>query len=108
MAAPKTRVVVDRTALRDALLGAEADPIRVLTGGPDELRVDDTALPAIRLGPAIRLAVDPATLAPALDAGVGPDVLLDIAAPDAPILVRSADQGSFTTLVMPVPLPAAD
>lgn len=39
---------------------------------------------------------------PALEAGVGPDVLLEIAAPDRPVLVRSADQGSFTTLVMPV------
>jgi DNA polymerase III sliding clamp (beta) subunit (PCNA family) len=31
-------------------------------------------------------------------------VLLEIAAPDRPVVVRSADQGTFTTLVMPTRL----
>jgi DNA polymerase III sliding clamp (beta) subunit (PCNA family) len=47
----------------------------------------------------------------ALDAGVGPDVLLEVSSPTRPVVVRSADQGSFTTLVMPVqdaPGPAPD
>ncbi|MGW0916640.1 hypothetical protein ACWD1Z_33680, partial [Streptomyces sp. NPDC002784] len=47
---------------------------------------------------------DQALLAPALEASVGPDVLLEISAADRPVVVRSADQGSFTTLVMPVAL----
>ncbi|MFI6986285.1 MerR family transcriptional regulator [Embleya sp. NPDC050154] len=149
LATPQTRVVVDRAALREALLGEgrglgrgrdedeNHDPgedhdhgedrdqgrkedqgrdpspspspsrVRVLTTTLDGIRVDAGALPAICAGPATRLAFDPGTLVPALDAGVGPDVLLDIAAPDLPVLVRSADQGSFTTLVMPVALPKA-
>ncbi|MGW2260680.1 DNA polymerase III subunit beta family protein [Streptomyces sp. NPDC001780] len=60
-------------------------------------------LPAVCLGaPALRIHFDPSVLAPALDAGVGPDVLLEIASAVEPVVVRSADQGSFTTLVMPV------
>ncbi|WP_251050271.1 hypothetical protein [Streptomyces sp. ISL-86] len=50
------------------------------------------------------IGFDPAVLAPALEASVGPDVLLEISAADRPVVVRSADQGSFTTLVMPVAL----
>ena len=41
------------------------------------------------------------TLARALGAGIGPDVMLDITAPDQPVVVRSATDGDFTTLVMP-------
>lgn len=147
LAAPRTRVVVDRAALREALLGEGPgrdlglgpgrgrrrderegrdqgedqdqgqdesrgrdpipSPVRVLTTTRDGIRVDAGALSAICAGPATRLAFDPGTLVPALDAGVGPDVLLDIAAPDLPVLIRSADQGSFTTLVMPAALPKA-
>ncbi|MYT18619.1 DNA polymerase sliding clamp subunit (PCNA homolog) [Streptomyces sp. SceaMP-e96] len=75
-----------------------AGPVLEVTGGgrePVRMRV-------VRTGPRLRIAFDPAVLVPALEAGVGPDVLLEIAAPDRPVLVRSADQGSFTTLVMPV------
>ncbi|MER6998612.1 transcriptional regulator, partial [Streptomyces sp. NPDC000410] len=65
-------------------------------------------LPALcRPAPGLRIGFDPAVLAPALDAGVGPDVLLEISGPAEPVLVRSADQGSFTTLVMPVALEEA-
>ncbi|MFI5999475.1 hypothetical protein ACIA98_03515 [Streptomyces sp. NPDC051366] len=55
----------------------------------------------------VRIGFEPAVPAPALEAAVGPDFLLEIfLAPGRPVLVRSADQGSFTTLVMPVALPA--
>ncbi|ETK32924.1 hypothetical protein [Microbispora sp. ATCC PTA-5024] len=40
--------------------------------------------------------------APALTAGVGPDVMLEISRPGLPVVVRSADDSEFTTLVMPV------
>jgi hypothetical protein len=43
-------------------------------------------------------------VAPALEASAGPDVLLEISAAGRPVVVRSADQGSFTTLVMPAAL----
>ncbi|MFI6698206.1 MerR family transcriptional regulator [Streptomyces sp. NPDC050509] len=67
-----------------------------------------TTLRALRIGEApLRIGFDPAVLAPALEASVGPDVLLEISAVTEPVVVRSADQGSFTTLVMPVALTAA-
>jgi DNA-binding transcriptional MerR regulator len=61
-------------------------------------------LDAICSGSAIRLGFDAVLLTAALTASVGPDVLLEIAAPNRPVVVRSADQGTFTTLVMPTRL----
>ncbi|MFE3828475.1 MerR family transcriptional regulator [Streptomyces sp. NPDC059092] len=66
-----------------------------------------TTLRALRIGETpLRIGFDPAVLAAALEASVGPDVLLEISAVTEPVVVRSADQGSFTTLVMPVALAA--
>uniref|UniRef100_A0AAU2K2K5 MerR family transcriptional regulator n=1 Tax=Streptomyces sp. NBC_00049 TaxID=2903617 RepID=A0AAU2K2K5_9ACTN len=105
---PGHRVVVDRAALL-AALEARADVQAVaLELGRDRLRVADTVLPALReSAEPVRIGFDPAVLAPALESGVGPDVLLEISGPTLPVLVRSADQGSFSTLVMPVALPEA-
>lgn len=129
--AGRHRVIVDRTGLRDAVTGrAGAVSLSVGAGhgeavdvgGPVEPdTVEGTArheagqvlevagggresvrMRAVRTGPGLRIAFDPAVLVPALEAGVGPDVLLEITAADRPVVVRSADQGSFTTLVMPV------
>ncbi|MFE3598867.1 MerR family transcriptional regulator [Streptomyces sp. NPDC059142] len=73
--------------------------------GPSE--GGSTTLRALRIGASpLRIGFDPAVLAPALEASVGPDVLLEISDATEPVLVRSADQGSFTTLVMPVALTA--
>ncbi|BDM73445.1 hypothetical protein HEK616_69320 [Streptomyces nigrescens] len=92
---------------RDGLLDvsretAEADPEAVqtleVTGGARQ----PVRLRAVLTGSALRIAFDPAVLVPALEAGVGPDVLMEIVSADRPVVVRSADQGSFTTLVMPV------
>ncbi|MER6988374.1 MerR family transcriptional regulator [Saccharopolyspora hirsuta] len=102
---PQTRLITDRNTLRTALQDAP---------GPVVLRTEDQRLvvtdrdgssvshPAVHTGPPLRIAFDPAVLVPTLEAGVGPDVLLEVSAPDRPVVVRSADQGSFTTLVMPV------
>jgi DNA-binding transcriptional MerR regulator len=105
---PAHRLVTGRAALREAVAAApdggpvvlRADGDRLLVAGPEGR--DGAALPALRGGTPPRLAFDPAVLVPALDASVGPDVLLDIATADGPVVVRSADQGCFTTLVMPV------
>ncbi|MFD8980910.1 MerR family transcriptional regulator [Streptomyces sp. NPDC059564] len=105
---PVHRVVVDRVALLGALDACGERPAVALELGPDRLRVADAELPAV-CGEAtpVRVGFDPAVLAGALEASVGPDVLLEIPATARPALVRSADQGTFTTLVMPVALPAA-
>ncbi|MGK5628210.1 MerR family transcriptional regulator [Streptomyces sp. URMC 123] len=113
------RVITDRGALRAALLGREgtgrvlltADERQLVLDGPPGGRLSGgrprTVLPAIRIGPPLRIAFDPDVLLAALEAAVGPDVLLEVSSPWRPAVVRSADQGSFTTLVMPVHDPAA-
>ncbi|MGW1682665.1 DNA polymerase III subunit beta family protein [Saccharopolyspora sp. NPDC002376] len=98
---PQNRLITDRNALRTALLRSPG-PV-VLRAEDQQLVISDEILqPAVHTGPPRCISFDPAVLVPALEAGVGPDVLLEISAPDQPVVVRSADQGSFTTLVMPV------
>ena len=108
LAPPVTRVVVDRLQLLDHL----ADGIVALDINPESLTVtpcpartdpgtEGTRLAVIGSGEAIRLGFTSSVLAAALSASVGPDVLLEIATVDRPVVVRSADQGTFTTLVMP-------
>ncbi|OKK02310.1 transcriptional regulator [Streptomyces sp. CB03234] len=101
------RIIAGRGELREVLTGRCGSPAvalhteerRLVATAPGTER---TTLRAICTGPALRIAFDPDVLLAALDAGVGPDVLLEISSPTQPVVVRSADQGSFTTLVMPV------
>lgn len=93
------RIITDRLALR-ASLGDGATV--TLDADAGRLRVGATTLPAIQSGPAVRIAFDPTVLGAALEASVGPDIWLGISSPTEPVLARSADQGGFTTLVMPV------
>ncbi|ARZ71996.1 MerR family transcriptional regulator [Streptomyces sp. HU2014] len=113
MAPPAHRVIVGRTALRDAVESFGEAAAVALTWERDEVTVslrDGSAdgagtrtLPVIcQDAPPPRLFFDPAVLVPALETSVGPDVLLEVATVATPVVVRSADQGSFTTLVMPV------
>ncbi|HEY4567837.1 MAG TPA: MerR family transcriptional regulator [Kribbella sp.] len=103
LAPPVCRVVVDRTGLLEALAGHEVVAFDIDPAG--ELRIDDGAtLDAIGSGAAVRVGFTASLLTAALEASVGPDVLLEICAPARPVVVRSADQGTFTTLVMPVRL----
>ncbi len=97
------RVAVDRPALRAALDGREVVAFDI---GSGKLTVDgEQTLEVIGSG-AVRIGFTASLLAAALDTSVGPDVLLEISAQDRPVVVRSADQGTFTTLVMPVRLDA--
>lgn len=104
---PAHRVITDRNAFR-ALLAETTTPGPVtLHTAQGRLRISrsghpgESAHPALCTGPPLRIAFDPEVLLAALDAGVGPDVLLEISSTTGPVVVRSADQGSFTTLVMP-------
>ncbi|KOU30563.1 transcriptional regulator [Streptomyces sp. WM6373] len=111
LAPPEYRVIVDRLALRDAV-NSHGDAARIaLSFAGDAMTIsladhsDAAVLPAVcHEDLPQRIGFDPAVLAPALEASVGPDVLLEISAADRPVVVRSADQGSFTTLVMPTAL----
>ncbi|WP_432745711.1 MerR family DNA-binding transcriptional regulator [Streptomyces sp. JH002] len=96
------RVVADRVALR-AALERDVGPVVVRTAGSEGLTVGGVRVPALVTGPGVRVAFDPVVLAGAVESAVGPDVLLELGEQGCgPVLVRSADQGSFTTLVMPV------
>ncbi|MEV7425320.1 MerR family transcriptional regulator [Streptomyces sp. NPDC091212] len=106
------RVIVDRAALLTAVGALGDTPGVALRLGTDELTValpdgsGATDLPAVRMGERpLRIGFDPAVLVAALETSVGPDILLEIATATEPVVVRSADQGGFTTLVMPVALP---
>ncbi|MET9313612.1 MerR family transcriptional regulator [Kribbella sp. NPDC003505] len=98
---PVCRVVVDRAALLAALAGRHVVTVDL---DQESLRIgDEVKLDAIGSG-AVRVGFTASLLAAALEASVGPDVLLEICEPARPVVVRSADQGTFTTLVMPVRL----
>ncbi|NIK55767.1 MerR family transcriptional regulator [Kribbella shirazensis] len=101
LAPPACRVVVDRVGLLEALAGRDVVALDI---DSESLRIgDDVKLDAIGSG-AVRIGFTASLLAAALEASVGPDVLLEICEPARPVVVRSADQGTFTTLVMPVRL----
>jgi len=106
LADARHRVITDRAALCAAVAERGGDGPVVLRTGDGALTVEGSRpLSALCTGPPLRIAFDAAVLLPALEAGVGPDVLLEVASDSAPVVVRSADQGSFTTLVMPVRTP---
>jgi DNA polymerase-3 subunit beta len=52
--------------------------------------------------PPLTVAFDRGHLLAALDAAQGPDVIVEVAGPLEPALVRSATDGSFTAVVMPI------
>ncbi|MGW6201425.1 DNA polymerase III subunit beta family protein [Kribbella sp. NPDC055110] len=98
---PACRVVVDRVGLLDVLAGRDVVAFDI---DQQSLRIgDEVKLDAIGTG-SVRIGFTASLLAAALEASVGPDVLLEICEPSRPVVVRSADQGTFTTLVMPVRL----
>lgn len=103
---PVCRVVVDRQQLL-ALLTGETVALDIDSGRLRVTAVDSGEslgeLEGIGSG-AVQLGFSSSLLAAALSVSVGPDVLLELCAVDRPVVVRSADQGTFTTLVMPTRL----
>jgi hypothetical protein len=102
--APACRMVVDRLRLLELLTGG----IVALDIKPGRLTVSEDGsedphgepIDVVGFGE-VRIGFTAAVLAAALSVSVGPDVLLEISDPARPVIVRSADQGTFTTLVMP-------
>lgn len=109
-----TRAVVDRLALLELLVESDLPNPVVLDVGDGKLVVSRPdggtthTLGAVCSGASLRLGFAPGVLGAALAASVGPDVLLELAAPDRAAVIRSADQGSFTTLAMPTLLTGVD
>ncbi|MGW4769687.1 DNA polymerase III subunit beta family protein [Nocardia sp. NPDC004278] len=104
LAPVRTRVVVERDVLLAALEDGSAAPI-VLFADESVLSVSRNGperIAATITGPGTELAFSPKILRPALVSAIGPEIMLDIAAADAPVVVRSANDGDLTTLVMPI------
>lgn len=106
-----TRVIVDRQRLLDFVLSTDPESTaRLVIGrdGVDAFRGQaplPVRLPAVCVGESMTVGFSPSLLAPALQAAVGPDALLELSGPNRPCVLRSADQGTFSTLVMPRRLP---
>ncbi len=96
-----TRAVISRNALV-ACLERQYTPQIQLDLSTTAVTVGTEAIPADVTGPPISLSFAVSTLHPAISTAVGPDVMLDVAGPHLPVVVRSADDGDLTTLAMPV------
>ena len=90
----RTRLIADRRSLGDLLEERHG-----------AAHVDLADVPAACTGEPPDACFAPGQLSAAVAAGVGPDVLVELTGPDTPAVVRSADQGTFTSLVMPVRRP---
>jgi DNA polymerase-3 subunit beta len=105
----RTRVLISRNALVSGLEEHHDQRVRLHLGNSavtlssEQARgVTGRPVAAVVTGPAIGIEFAVATLHPAISTAIGPDVMLDIAGSDQPVVVRSADNGDLTTLAMPV------
>jgi DNA polymerase-3 subunit beta len=105
----RTRVLISRNALLESLekqhdhrvrlhISDSAAAVTVISKGT----ADSRAISAVVTGPAICIEFALTTLHPAISTAVGPEVMLDLAGAEQPVVVRSADNGDLTTLVMPL------
>lgn len=112
LAPPTTRAIVERSALADLLVDSGLPDVVSIVIGEDRVRVqapgrEDMVFDAICTGTPMVVGFAPAVLGAAVDASIGADVMLELAGPDQAVIIRSADQGAFTTLAMPTLLTAA-
>ncbi|WP_336085532.1 MerR family transcriptional regulator [Nocardia sp. SSK8] len=100
----RVRVVLSRSALVGVLESVQAETV-TLSLGPGRVRISDGefehSLAAAVTGPAMTIHFAVTTLYPAVAGAVGPDLMLDLIAPDQPARIRSADNGTLLTLAMP-------
>ena len=96
----RTRVVTGRNALLGALEQHDRPRVRIAVGA-NALQLPHR-IPATVTGPGLDVEFELTTLHPAIEAAIGPDLMLDFAGHDQPVVIRSADDGDLTTLAMPV------
>ncbi|HEY2330973.1 MAG TPA: MerR family transcriptional regulator [Acidimicrobiales bacterium] len=92
--------VLERFALQgDAvLLDLDRDRLRLIR------REERVELVVRHAGPAAAVALDPGFAAEAIRGAVGPEVVVEIVGSLLPVVIRSADDGTYTALLMPVRL----
>lgn len=102
--AARTHVVVSKHELMHAVEEQQTRYLRIAVS-PGSLEVSGagpgTPLSALVTGPPSDLVFGFTILHPAVATAIGPEVRLDIAGPQDPVVVRSADNGDLTTLAMP-------
>ncbi|MFD4430320.1 MerR family transcriptional regulator [Nocardia sp. NPDC058497] len=100
-----TRVVLNRTELLDALERTGSPTITLRIDPAGEVRTAEGKVaprhPATVTGPGMTIHFAVITLYTAVAGAVGPDVMLDLIAPDLPARIRSAADGDQLTLAMP-------
>lgn len=96
-----TSVTTDPTTLAAALAG-HTEPVTLVVSDVGVAVNDSEHIESTHTGPQQSVLLNPAFLRDALAATVGRDVVIDIADPLLPLVIRSADDGTFTTLVMPI------
>ena len=105
-------IALARDAVTRALAGlpAKAPDLR-LDFKPEQLVLHalgrHSAVPGSWSGPSLRVLVDPRFFAEAVNATVGPDLVIEASEPLQPITLRSADTGTFSVLTMPIRPPDA-
>lgn len=96
-----TTITADPSAMTTALK-ASSEPITLEVTASGVRIGGATEVEAFCTGPPQALVVNATYLRDALAATVGHEVVIDVTNPLAPLVIRSADDGTFTTLVMPV------
>ena len=101
--------MVDRRQLLRAMeqRPLEKLALRLISGGIQVLAPDAVPdLSGTRDGSELTLWFELTTLHPAVTNALGNDLILDVTASDQPVILRSADDGDFTTVIMPCQAPA--
>ncbi len=102
-------ILVERRVLQVALdhFAWQGDAV-LLSAAAGELtlvRRDERLRVAARHdAPSLHVALDPTFASEAVAAAIGPDLAIEVAEPLHPVVFRSADDGTFTSLLMPVAL----
>ncbi len=106
-----TTVALARARLLELLEQAPVTRLLVDPAGAVAVQPEDgeaVPVPAVVRGRPLAISFRRDTLRPAIHDSIGPDVLLEMARPDAPVIVRSADDSTFTTLAMPTLPPTTE
>jgi len=99
------QLVIGKTSLLAALEPVLHEEYVVLTFTENALQLDGedgVSLPATFDGEPLTLGIRPSYLHDGVLHSIGPDVLIDVTEPVRPVVLRSADDGSYTCMVMPV------
>lgn len=83
---------------------SEHEDLIVLDLAEDNVSVDGARLGGRYRGDRLRIGFNPGYLAEAVGSAVGPDVILRLGGAVDPVIIRSADDGTLTWLVMPIRL----